>query len=80
MAKSTTDAGAAYYSLERYLAPLWKITYYIGMFFDWCRPIPQKSCFSTEMRCFMMGIGLLFTAYNSVVRFIASAKENRTGL
>jgi len=35
-------------SLERSLAPLWKLTYYGGILLDWCRPIRRRR-FSTVL-------------------------------
>lgn len=43
-------------SLERSLRPLWKITFYGGFLFDWCRKIPSQCCASFWVRfvgCFI---------------------------
>jgi len=47
-------------SLERSLAPLWKLTYYGGLLFDWYRPILHQRCISISFRCII--IAAIFTA------------------
>lgn len=42
------------FNLEKSLSPLWKSTYYLGLTFDWCRPIPKKSWLSIISRCFII--------------------------
>lgn len=44
------------------MAPLWKVTYYGGMLFDWCRPI-QRGWLSTGLRCIVVCFALGITLY-----------------
>ena len=39
-----------HYNLETSLSPLWKLTYYTGLSFDWCRQIPKQSKLSIAIR------------------------------
>ncbi len=48
--------------MEQSLAPLWKVTYYGGMLFDWCHPI-QRGWFSTGLRCIVVSFALGITLY-----------------
>lgn len=48
--------------LEQSLAPVWKLTYYGGMLFDWCRPI-HRGWLSNTIRCFVVAVALTITIY-----------------
>lgn len=58
----TTSKEIPQHSLERSLAPLWKLTYYGGMLLDWCRPI-QRGGLSTVLRCIVIALALTITFY-----------------
>ncbi len=50
--------------LERSLSPLWKVTHYSGLLFDWCRPIPRQGRLFVALRCFIIAMGLLLATYD----------------
>jgi len=58
-----TDNQIASSLLQRSLNPLWKVTYYCGLLFNWCRPIPRQSSLSFALRCFIIAVSLLAATY-----------------
>ena len=55
----------ATFNLEKSLSPLWKLTYYAGLTFDWCRPIPKQSPPSVIIRSFIAFILFTFLTYEA---------------
>lgn len=57
-----TSSNIQPYSLERSLAPLWKVTYYGCLLLDWCRAI-QSGRFLTISRCIAIVLNLCIFSY-----------------
>ena len=60
--------------LERSLAPLWKLTYYSCLMFDWCKPI-QKGHLSTILRRILIFVSFIILFYliaNSICELITT--------
>lgn len=53
-----TQVNMATINLEKLLSPIWKMTFYLGVTFDWCRKVPNQSRISIALRFFI--IFLLF--------------------
>ena len=61
------------FNLEKSLTPLWKSTYYLGLTFDWCRPIPKQSWPSKLIRCFVIFstfVILLYSTCSSAIQLL----------
>ena len=54
---SFLDRNGSHY-LEKSLAPLWKLTYYSGLFFDWCAKIPHQSWKSVAAHYIVIAFGM----------------------
>jgi len=54
---SFLDRNGSHY-LEKSLAPLWKLTYYSGLFFDWCAKIPHQSWKSVTAHYIVIAFGM----------------------
>ena len=59
--------------LERSLSPLWKLTYYSGLLFDWCRPM-RLGCASVAIHCVTIIFFWLLTIYNTIAMITELAK------
>lgn len=64
------------FNLEKSLSPLWKMTYYMGFMFDWCRRIPNQNRWVNCFRCliiffsFIVLIYSLFFSFYGLVQYI----------
>jgi len=61
--KQVLQQKVPYYSLERSLTPVWKVTYYGGMLLDWCQSI-RRGRLSTILRCFVITLALTIFFYH----------------
>ncbi len=50
-------------NLESSLAPIWKLTYYSGLMFDWCREFPKQSCLSKTLHYIVIFVSLGIELY-----------------
>ena len=70
-------------TLQETLSPLWKITYYCGLLFDWCHPIRNQGVISVFLRWisifFVMSL-LLFFSVLDAIRFSVYLFEQHEGL
>ena len=55
----------SFFNLEKSLSPLWKSTYYLGLTFDWCRPISKKSWQSIIIPCFIIFATFVILLYST---------------
>jgi len=53
----------ANYNLEKSLSPLWKLTFYSGLSFDWCRRIPKQSQLSVAIRFLIRFTSIVLQSY-----------------
>ncbi len=58
----TTDM---FHLMEKSLTPLWKSTYYLGLSYDWCRPIPKQSKPSIIIRSLIIFFSLVVLFYST---------------
>ena len=59
--------------LERSLCPLWKLTYYGGLLFDWCRPI-RLGCASVAIHCITIFFFFTLFLYSTFLMITQLAK------
>ena len=52
-----------HYNLEKSLSPLWKLTFYSGLSFDWCRRIPKQSQLSIVIRFLIRFTSIALQSY-----------------
>ena len=68
---------SSFFNLEKSLTPLWKSTYYLGLTFDWCRPIPKQSRPSIMIRCFVIFSTFVILFYSTASSVLNLSKVIR---
>ena len=61
------------FNLEKSLSPLWKMTYYMGLMFDWCRRIPNQSRLVNCFRSLIIFFSFVVLLYSLSFSFFGLA-------
>lgn len=62
------------FKLEKSWSPLWMMTYYMGLMFDWCRRIPNQSRLVNCFRCLIIFFSFAVLLYSLSFSFYGLAQ------